>query len=154
MSVSEEPEALGNRWRASVFDHILRKGTCGISIRHTLLSNRNAENGTAQSKRIPNDLPGNGNHSSRASGNNFPLYRENNVTLLPPGWKDFPFSSAPAASRNRARERIYRMASLFHLPRPGLEPALQQQGCDPRIRHGSQCNHPQREATDETVWPH
>jgi|ERR1017187_7305517 hypothetical protein len=81
MSVSEEPKALGNRWRSSVFDHILRKGTCGILIRRTLLSNRNAENGTAQSKRIPNDLPGIGNHPSRGSGNNFPLYRENNVTL-------------------------------------------------------------------------
>src|ERR1035438_5958101 len=107
MSVSEEPEALGNRWRSSVFDHILRKGTCGILIRHTLLSNRNAENGTAQSKRIPNDLPGNGNHSSRASGNNFPLYRENIVTLPSTGAKRLPlFFGTRRLPESRSRADI------------------------------------------------
>ena len=90
MSVPKEPEVLGSRWRFSVFDHILREGTSGISIRHTLHSNRNAEVGTAQSKRIPHELPGIWNQISRASGNDFPLYRENNVTFLSAGREQFP----------------------------------------------------------------
>jgi hypothetical protein len=61
------------------------RGTFGITNRTTFLSNHNAESGNAQSKEIPQELSGIGNHLDRASGKLFPLYWEINVTILPTG---------------------------------------------------------------------
>src|SRR5450631_1999580 len=58
------------------------RGTFGITNRTTFLSNHNAESGNAQSKEIPQELSGIGNHLDRASGKLFPLYWEINVTIF------------------------------------------------------------------------
>jgi hypothetical protein len=104
MSVLQGPGVLGNHWSLDVLGHILRKGTCGISIRYTILSNRNAESGTAQSKGIPHELQVSGTSLPGREENIFHFPWESMPQFFPLGGKNFSFSltTAPPGSTSKS----------------------------------------------------